>query len=81
MMFRAIRRGGGALLAAWPGLVAMDAAALWWLAAGGLAYLVGTAFFVFDSSLRFGHFVWHLFVMAGSVCHLAAAMGPALAAG
>ena len=73
--------GWGALLAAWPGLVAMDAAALWWLAAGGLAYLVGTAFFVFDSSLRFGHFVWHLFVMAGSVCHLAAAMGPALAAG
>ena len=39
-----------------------------WLAAGGAAYLVGTAFFVFDSSLRFGHFVWHLFVMAGSGC-------------
>lgn len=70
--------GWGALLAAWPGLVAMDAAALLWLAAGGAAYLVGTAFFVFDSSLRFGHFVWHLFVMAGSGCHLAAAMGPAL---
>lgn len=73
--------GWGALLAAWPGLVAMDAAALLWLAAGGVAYLVGTAFFVFDSSLRFGHFVWHLFVMAGSGCHLAAAMGPALGTG
>ena len=73
--------GWGALLAAWPGLVAMDAAALLWLAAGGAAYLVGTAFFVFDSSLRFGHFVWHLFVMAGSGCHLAAAMGPALGTG
>lgn len=71
--------GWGALLAAWPGLVAMDVSALLWLAAGGAAYLVGTAFFVFDSSLRFGHFVWHLFVMAGSACHLAAAMGPALA--
>jgi len=73
--------GWGALLAAWPGLVAMDAAALLWLAAGGVAYLVGTSFFVFDSSLRFGHFVWHLFVMAGSGCHLAAAMGPALGTG
>ena len=70
--------GWGALLAAWPGLAAMDASALLWLFAGGLAYLVGTAFFVFDSSLRFGHFVWHLFVMAGSGCHLAAALWPRL---
>ena len=45
-----------------------------WLLAGGAAYLVGTAFFVFDASVRFGHFIWHLFVMAGSGCHLAAAL-------
>ena len=70
--------GWGALLAAWPGLQLLDSSALLWLAAGGLAYLVGTAFFVFDSSLRFGHFVWHLFVMAGSGCHLCAALGPGL---
>jgi hemolysin III len=70
--------GWGALLAAWPGLQLMDASALLWLAAGGAAYLVGTAFFVFDSSLRFGHFVWHLFVMAGSGCHLCAALWPGL---
>lgn len=70
--------GWGALLAAWPGLQLLDSSALLWLAAGGAAYLVGTAFFVFDSSLRFGHFVWHLFVMAGSGCHLCAALGPAL---
>lgn len=71
--------GWTALLAVVPGLAAVDAAALAWLIAGGLAYLVGTAFFVFDSSLRFGHFVWHLFVMAGSGCHLFAAMAPAWA--
>lgn len=65
-----------ALLAALPGVAALDAAALGWLLAGGAAYLVGTAFFVFDASLRFGHFIWHLFVMAGSGCHLAAAMAP-----
>lgn len=71
--------GWAALLAVVPGLAAIDAAALAWLIAGGVAYLVGTAFFVFDSALRFGHFVWHLFVMAGSGCHLAAAMAPAWA--
>ena len=70
--------GWCALLAAWPGVRLLDGEAVAWLLAGGLAYLVGTAFFVYDSRLRFGHFVWHLFVMAGSGCHLAAAMGPAL---
>ncbi len=73
--------GWCALLAALPGVIALDPTALGWLLAGGLAYLVGTGFFVFDGSLRFGHFIWHLFVMAGSGCHLAAAMAPALAAG
>ncbi|MBS0434907.1 MAG: hemolysin III family protein [Proteobacteria bacterium] len=66
--------GWCAALAALPGVAALDASALAWLLAGGAAYLVGTAFFVFDTSLRFGHFIWHLFVMAGSGCHLAAAL-------
>jgi len=26
-------------------------------------------FFAFDSRLRYGHFIWHLFVMAGTACH------------
>ncbi|MBX3606599.1 MAG: hemolysin III family protein [Piscinibacter sp.] len=67
-----------ALLAAWPGLRGLDPTALWWLLGGGAAYLLGTAFFVFDASLRFGHFVWHLFVLAGSGCHVCAAVWPAL---
>ena len=67
-----------ALLAAWPGLQLLTPASLLWLLGGGMAYLVGTAFFVFDSSLRFGHFVWHLFVMAGSGCHVCAAIWPAI---
>lgn len=71
--------GWVALLAVVPGMASIDASALAWLLAGGAAYLVGTAFFVFDSALRFGHLVWHLFVMAGSGCHLAAAMAPAWA--
>jgi hemolysin III len=39
------------------------------LAAGGLAYTIGVAFFVLDSKLRYAHFVWHLFVVAGTACH------------
>ena len=39
------------------------------LAAGGLAYTLGVAFFTLDSRLRYGHFVWHLFVVAGTTCH------------
>ena len=39
-----------------------------WLAAGGLAYTGGVAFFAW-TRLRYSHAVWHLFVLAGSVCH------------
>lgn len=39
------------------------------LVAGGAAYTAGVAFFVTDARLRYGHFVWHLFVMAGTACH------------
>lgn len=46
-----------------------------WLVAGGVAYTVGVAFFVLDSRLKYGHFIWHLFVMMGSVCHYIAVFG------
>ncbi len=42
---------------------------LLWLVAGGVAYTIGVFFFVADSHLRYGHFIWHLFVMAGTTCH------------
>ena len=38
-------------------------------AAGGLAYLLGVAFFLLGSRLRYSHFVWHLCVISGSACH------------
>ncbi|MCD0503590.1 PAQR family membrane homeostasis protein TrhA [Bordetella petrii] len=47
---------------------------LWWLLAGGLAYTAGVVFFVFDSRWRYAHFIWHLFVLAGTVCHFFAAL-------
>ncbi len=39
------------------------------LVAGGLAYTAGVVFFTLDSRLRYGHFVWHLFVVVGTACH------------
>jgi hemolysin III len=44
------------------------------LFAGGLCYTVGVLFFAFDRKLRFNHAIWHLFVLAGSVCHFFAVL-------
>ena len=45
---------------------------LFWLIAGGLAYTLGVAFFVLDERVKYSHFVWHLFVAAGTACHCVA---------
>jgi len=42
-----------------------------WLLAGGLAYTVGVAF-LNARRIRYSHFIWHLFVLAGSTCHFIA---------
>ena len=41
---------------------------IWLLVAGGLAYTVGTIFYVLKQ-VRYTHAVWHLFVLGGAVCH------------
>jgi hemolysin III len=45
------------------------------LGAGGAAYMAGVAFFANDSRLRYGHFIWHLFVLTGTSCHFLAVLG------
>ena len=44
------------------------------LFAGGIFYSAGVIFFAKDTRLRFGHMVWHLFVLAGSACHVLAVL-------
>jgi hemolysin III len=66
--------GWVAVIAAVPLFERLPAAELTWLVAGGLAYTLGAVVFHFDSKLRYGHFVWHLFVLAGTGCHLIAAL-------
>ena len=47
---------------------------LLWLLAGGLSYTLGAVVFMLDHRVRYGHFVWHLFVLTGSACHFSAAL-------
>ena len=44
------------------------------LGGGGLAYMLGVVFFAIDSRVRYGHFIWHLFVLAGTACHFFAVL-------
>ncbi|MCB1685782.1 MAG: hemolysin III family protein [Pseudomonadales bacterium] len=50
----------------------LPAMGLFWIIAGGAAYTLGVIFFALDERLRYAHFTWHLFVLAGSVCHFVA---------
>jgi hemolysin III len=46
----------------------MPSSGILWLLAGGIAYTGGVAFFA-AGRVRYTHFVWHLFVIAGTTCH------------
>lgn len=54
-----------------PLLAALPPAGLAWLIAGGLCYSFGIVFFIREK-MRFNHAIWHLFVIAGSACHVIA---------
>jgi hemolysin III len=67
-----------AVVAAKPLLAHVATGGLVLLAAGGLAYTVGVVFFALDSRVRYAHFVWHLFVVAGTACHFFAVLDYAI---
>ena len=56
------------VVAIYPLWQVMGTAAVLWIAAGGIAYTLGVVFYA-RKSLRYGHAIWHLFVLAGSVIH------------
>ena len=57
------------LVAVEPMYAKVPASGLIWLLAGGICYTAGVAFFATDGRLRYGHSVWHLFVLGGTTCH------------
>jgi hemolysin III len=58
-----------ALVAVEPLWQALTPAGFAWLVAGGIFYTVGIIFYATDHKVRHGHGLWHLFVLAGSICH------------
>ena len=63
-----------AVVAAKPLWLNMPAWGLFWLLAGGVMYSAGVLFFVLDHRVRYSHFIWHIFVLAGTACHVVAVM-------
>ncbi len=61
------------LIAAKPLFERVPGWGLFWLVAGGVAYTAGVGFYAADR-LRYGHFIWHLFVLAGTACHFVAVL-------
>ena len=54
----------------WQELVdSIPGSALTLLVAGGISYTIGIVFYLIGTRIKFSHFIWHLFVMAGSLLH------------
>jgi hemolysin III len=60
------------LLVAQPMLASLPPLGLKLLVAGGLAYSLGSLFYLLDRRMPYSHLVWHLFVITGSSCHFLA---------
>ncbi|MDX9867476.1 MAG: hemolysin III family protein [Kiritimatiellia bacterium] len=56
-----------------PLMDALPTAGLVWLLAGGGLYTLGTVFYLWRL-MPFHHAVWHLFVLAGTLCHFFAVL-------
>lgn len=69
-----VAMGWVAVIAAGPLVERMPVTGIAWLVAGGLSYTLGAVVFLLDHRVRYAHFVWHLFVIGGSVCHFFAAL-------
>jgi len=66
-----IAMGWLVIVAGKPMLSSLDTWTISWLLGGGVAYTLGTIFY-HRESIPYSHAIWHLFVIAGSVCHFVA---------
>lgn len=65
--------GWVALFVLWPLFKNLPLGGFIWLVAGGLCFTVGAVFFAWK--VRYTHTIFHLFVLAGSICHFVAIYG------
>lgn len=56
------------LIAIKPLISNLETAGLWWLVAGGISYSLGVIFYL-NKKIKYNHAIFHLFVLAGSICH------------
>ncbi len=71
--FLYVAMGWMGLLAIKPLLDNVEKWGLLWLLAGGLFYTAGVLFY--SLKVKYMHFIWHLFVLAGTASHVVAVMG------
>jgi hemolysin III len=61
------------VIALYPLYLTVSSAGLWWLALGGISYTIGAVIYAKKPGGRLGclgfHEIFHLFVLAGSLCH------------
>ena len=62
-----------AIVAVKPMVMLIPVPGLLLIFAGGMAYTGGLAFFA-AQRIRYNHFIWHLFVIAGTTCHFFAVL-------
>lgn len=68
-----IAMGWLVVIAMEPMIKSISGTGIAWLVAGGVCYTLGTIFYAWRT-LPYNHAVWHLFVLAGSGCHVAAVL-------
>ena len=66
--FAYVVMGWMAILAIVPLVHSLQGMGTMWLTVGGALYTLGAIFYIFDS-IPYAHMVWHLFVLAGTICH------------
>jgi hemolysin III len=49
-------------------------AAVWWLLAEGAAYLTGAVMYAYSHNRPYVHTLFHIFVIAGTACHVMATL-------
>lgn len=69
-----VAMGWTAIFAVVPLVRTFPIGTLLWILGGGVAYTAGVGFYAWKR-LPYNHAVWHLFVLAGSACHVVAVWG------
>lgn len=63
------------VLAMQPSWKALPEGGLFWFVSGSVMYTAGVIFFIYDHKNHYNHFIWHLFTLTGTGCHVVTILG------